>query len=136
MSFLRLQSESGMKHMIPSGWADAFSKAAVRHIPLVARVAVLIGCLLLPIARTASAQSTTADITGTVTDVTGASLPHATVTLTNLGTREQRTTQTTDAGDYTFTQLGPGTYSIQVSQSGFKNFVIPNISLFCFRSSP
>jgi hypothetical protein len=80
-------------------------------------------------ARTASAQSTTADITGTVTDATGASLPHATVTLTNLGTKETRTAQTTDAGDYTFTQLGPGTYSIQVSQSGFRNFVIPNISL-------
>ncbi len=56
-------------------------------------------------------------------------LPHATVTLTNLGTKEVRTAQTTDAGDYTFTQLGPGTYSIQVSQSGFKSFVIPNIAL-------
>jgi Carboxypeptidase regulatory-like domain/TonB dependent receptor len=56
-------------------------------------------------------------------------LPHATVTLTNLGTKEVRTAQTTDAGDYTFTQLGPGSYSIQVSQSGFKSFVIPNIAL-------
>ena len=111
------------------GWSDAPSTAAVRFIRLAARTVFFAGCLLLPAARFASAQSTTADITGTVTDATGASLPHATVTLTNLGTKEVRTAQTTDAGDYTFTQLGPGTYSIQVSQSGFKSFVIPNIAL-------
>jgi hypothetical protein len=111
------------------GWSDAPSTAAVRFIRLAARAVFFAGCLLLPVARFASAQSTTADITGTVTDATGASLPHATVTLTNLGTKEVRTAQTTDAGDYTFTQLGPGTYSIQVSQSGFKSFVIPNIAL-------
>jgi hypothetical protein len=110
------------------GWLDAPSTAA-HHIRLAARAVFFAGCLLLPVAPFASAQSTTADITGTVTDVSGASLPHASVTLTNLGTSEQRTAQTTDAGDYTFTQLGPGTYSIQVSQSGFKSFVIPNIAL-------
>jgi Carboxypeptidase regulatory-like domain/TonB dependent receptor len=110
-------------------WSDAPSTAAGRFIRLAARAVFFAGCLLLPVARFASAQSTTADITGTVTDATGASLPHATVTLTNLGTKEVRTAQTTDAGDYTFTQLGPGSYSIQVSQSGFKSFVIPNIAL-------
>ena len=111
------------------GWSDAPSTAAVRFIRLAARAVFFAGCLLLPAARFASAQSTTADITGTVTDATGASLPHATVTLTNLGTKEVRTAQTTDAGDYTFTQLGPGNYSIQVSQPGFKSFSIPNIAL-------
>jgi hypothetical protein len=59
----------------------------------------------------------------------GASLPHAKVTLTNLDAKEVRTATTTAAGDYTFTQLGPGSYFIQVSQSGFKNFIIPKISL-------
>jgi hypothetical protein len=111
------------------GWSDAPSTAAVRYIRFAARVALFAGCLLLPAARFASAQSTTADITGTVTDATGASLANATVTLTNLGTKEVRTAQTTAAGDYTFTQLGPGSYSIQVSQSGFKSYVIPNIAL-------
>ena len=110
------------------GWLDAPSTAA-HHIRLAARAVLFAGCLLLPAARFASAQSTTADITGTVTDASGASLPNATVTLTNLGTKETRTAQTTAAGDYTFTQLGPGAYSIQVSQSGFKSFVIPNIAL-------
>ena len=114
--------------MNTSGLADASSTPA-RHILLAARAVILIGFLLLPMARSASAQSTTADITGTVTDASGASLPNAKVTLTNLGTKEVRTAQTTAAGDYTFTQLGPGTYSIQVSQSGFKTFTIPSIAL-------
>jgi hypothetical protein len=111
------------------GRSDAPSTAAARHIRLAARAVFLTGCLLLPVARFASAQSTTADITGTVTDVSGASLPHATVTLTNVDTKEVRTAQTTDAGDYTFTQLRPGNYSIQVSQSGFKSYAIPSIAL-------
>jgi hypothetical protein len=115
--------------MNTSGWSDAPSTAVAHHIRLAARAVLFAGCLLLPAARCASAQSTTADITGTVTDVSGASIPHAKVALTNLGTREVRNAQTTDAGDYTFTQLGPGTYSIQVSQSGFKSFVIPSIAL-------
>jgi hypothetical protein len=115
--------------MIGQAFVDAYSRAAERHIRLAVRAVLLAGCLLLPAARFASAQSTTADITGTVTDASGASLPQSKVTLTNLGTKETRTAETTDAGDYTFTQLGPGTYSIQVSHSGFKSFVIPSISL-------
>jgi Carboxypeptidase regulatory-like domain/TonB dependent receptor len=75
------------------------------------------------------AQSTTADITGTVTDSTGAILPHATVTLTNLGTKETRTAVSTDAGDYTFTLLNPGAYSITVTEDGFKTFSVPQINL-------
>jgi hypothetical protein len=75
------------------------------------------------------AQSTTADITGTVTDVSEQACPMRKVTLTNLDAKEVRTATTTAAGDYTFTQLGPGSYFIQVSQSGFKNFIIPKISL-------
>ncbi len=87
------------------------------------------GCLLLPAAPYARAQSTTADITGTVTDSSGASIPNATVTLTNLATNETKTAQTTGSGDYTFTQLGPGTYSVQVAESGFKSFSIPSVAL-------
>jgi len=118
-----------IEHKTMTDLADAFSTPAKRHIQLIVLALVMTGCLLFPAVRFASAQSTTADITGTVTDVSGASMPHAKVTLTNLGTKAVRTAETTDAGDYTFTQLGPGTYSIQVSQTGFKSFVIPSIAL-------
>ncbi|MEA2263928.1 MAG: hypothetical protein QOJ51_6753, partial [Acidobacteriaceae bacterium] len=115
--------------MIILGLVGASSRAAERHIRHAVRAVLLTGCLLLPVARFALAQSTTADITGSVSDASGASLPQSKVTLTNLGTKETRTAETTAAGDYTFTQLGPGTYSITVSHSGFKSYVVPTMSL-------
>ncbi len=87
------------------------------------------GCMLLPAAPFAAAQSTTADILGTVTDSAGAILPNATVTLTNLDTKEIRTAQTTGAGDYDFAQLGPGKYSVTVKQNGFQTFEIASIQV-------
>src|ERR1700732_3188574 len=59
-------------------------------------------------------QLTTADILGTVTDSTGAVVPNANVTLTNLGTNEKRTAQTNSSGDYSFTLLPVGHYSVTV----------------------
>jgi hypothetical protein len=87
------------------------------------------GCLLLPAAPFVMAQTTTADVTGTVTDATGAILPGATVVLTNLGTRETHTAKTTDSGDYTFPLLGPGNYSLQIKDAGFKTFLVASIPL-------
>src|SRR5271163_3675857 len=90
---------------------------------------VVLAGLMLAAPFTGRAQSTTADITGTVTDNTGAILPHATVTLTNLGTKETRTAVSTDAGDYTFTLLNPGSYSLTVTEEGFKTLTIPQVTL-------
>jgi Carboxypeptidase regulatory-like domain/TonB dependent receptor len=87
----------------------------------------LICCLLT--SPPAMAQSTTADITGTITDNTGAVLSNATVTLINIGTREVRSTKTTGSGDYTFTLLNPGSYSIKVEAEGFKTFVVHEVML-------
>ena len=90
-------------------------------------LSLLITCLFT--APFGIAQSTTAVITGTVTDNTGAILPNATVTLTNLGTRETRIAKTTATGDYTFTLLNPGSYSIKMESPGFKTVVIPSVTL-------
>src|SRR5690348_909338 len=52
-----------------------------------------------------NAQVMTADITGTVTDSTGAVLAGAKVTLKNVGTGASQTQQTGSSGDYTFALL-------------------------------
>ncbi len=96
---------------------------------MAAGAALVTGCLLLPAAPYAMAQNTTGDITGTVTDNGGATVANATVTLTNTGTNEKHTVQTGPSGDYTFSELGPGTYSIQVTEPGFKSTVIPDINV-------
>ncbi len=115
--------------MAYAGRINIFSEAVKRRIRFTAGFAVVSSSLLLTLAPNAAAQSTTADILGTVTDSGGATMPNATVTLTNLDTKEVRTSQTTGSGDFDFSQLGPGNYSVQVQQNGFKTFVVPSIAL-------
>src|ERR1700679_1128525 len=76
--------------------------------------------ILLLFTSAALAQLTTADILGTVTDQTGASVPNASVTLTNLGTNDQRTVQSSGSGDYIFTLLPGRRYAMSVRAAGFE----------------
>src|SRR5262249_53435234 len=71
----------------------------------------------------------TADIVGTVTDASGAVVPGATVTLTNVATSVSQTTVTAASGDYAFTLLQVGTYVVKVESKGFKTFSAPNIAM-------
>jgi hypothetical protein len=63
---------------------------------------------------------TTADILGTVTDATSAVVPNANVVLTNVGTNQTRTTTTNSSGDYSFTLLPVGHYTLSVKATGFQ----------------
>src|SRR6185312_16661853 len=93
------------------------------------RVAAITVVILIAVcAQTLKAQET-ADIVGTVTDASGAVVPGATVTLTNLGTSITQSTQTAATGDYVFNLLQVGTYSVKVEAKGFKTFVAPSITL-------
>jgi hypothetical protein len=85
--------------------------------------------LFLMAAGSASAQLTSADIVGTVTDSTGASIPNATVTIVNLDTHETRTTVSSATGDYQVTLLPVGRYSVSVKAKGFKNFTTPELAV-------
>src|SRR5262249_31354675 len=61
------------------------------------------------------------DIQGTVTDVSGAVVPNATLTATNDATNESYTSKTSGTGFYRFNLLKPGTYTIMVSGSGLQS---------------
>ena len=72
------------------------------------------------IAPSLMAQSlTSGDLTGTVTDPSGAVVAGATVMLRNDATGQSRTTTTTANGNYRFSLLPPGTYTVSVNASGF-----------------
>lgn len=86
----------------------------------------LLACVLV---MPSLAQVTTADLVGTVTDNTGAVLPNAKVTITNIGTNISRTATTDDAGAYVFNLLPIGTYAVKVEATGFKNFAVNEITL-------
>src|SRR5579862_1950270 len=59
------------------------------------------------------------DLTGTVTDPSGAVLSGATVAIKSDATGAARTTTTSSNGTYRFSLLQPGTYTVTVTASGF-----------------
>src|SRR5689334_10814588 len=68
------------------------------------------------------AQTFYGSVVGTVSDASGAAVPGATATLTNLGTAERRSMTTDSSGNYQFVNLVPGQYKIEVEKSGFQRF--------------
>jgi len=73
------------------------------------------------------AQSTYGSISGTITDSSGAAVPAASVTLTNLSTSEKRTQASGDEGHFTFVNLFQGEYRIDIQKQGFKHFARPSV---------
>ena len=70
--------------------------------------------------RSVSGQSIYGSIRGLVTDPSSAIVANAKVTLINEGTSAERTATTNTNGEYVFSQLIPGTYSVAVETPGFK----------------
>jgi Carboxypeptidase regulatory-like domain len=85
------------------------------------RAAVTALAALFLFASLAAAQSiTTGEITGTVTDPSGAVIAGATVTLTSPGTGSVRTDSTDVSGVYRFPLLQPGDYILKIVSAGFQ----------------
>jgi hypothetical protein len=74
-------------------------------------------------------QTTYGTIAGSVTDASGASVADANVTLTNLGTQEKRTQSSGSDGLFSFVNLFPGQYRVDVEKAGFKHFASTNVSV-------
>ena len=74
-------------------------------------------------------QATTAAVLGTITDPTGATLPDATVTITNLDTNDTHTAQTNSAGSYLFDNLMPAHYHLVIKREGFKTLAVESFAL-------
>src|SRR5579872_7231352 len=69
-------------------------------------------------------STTTGEISGTVTDPSGAVLPNIELTLKSVDKGFTQTTHSNSAGSYRFVLLNPGNYSISASASGFKTVTI------------
>lgn len=74
-----------------------------------------------------SAQTFRGTILGTVTDPSGAVLPGAKVTVKNVGTGLERTTDTSADGSYALPELQIGTYTVTVTLAGFQTFVTTGV---------
>src|SRR5215469_18967021 len=75
------------------------------------------------------AQSTTATLSGTVVDPSGAAVADVTVIAINSATAAKRAVMTNPQGDFSVALLPPGKYELRASKSGFARIEIPNITL-------
>jgi hypothetical protein len=69
------------------------------------------------------------EITGRVSDPSGAGVPDSTITLTNNSTNAVRQTQSGSDGIYSFPSLAPGIYSIRTEHAGFKGAMSNNVEV-------
>ena len=84
-------------------------------------IATVVVCVLFVAAQT-HAQNIFGSIVGTVTDPSGAVLPGATVTATDLGTGQKRTVSAGAQGNYSILSLPRGQYTVDIDATGFKHF--------------
>jgi Carboxypeptidase regulatory-like domain/TonB dependent receptor len=87
-------------------------------------LAAPLGCSLV-----ALAQSTSASLTGRVTDPSNARIAEAKVGAIATGTNLSYETTTNGSGEYNLPGLTPGTYRMEVEKAGFKKLIRPNVIL-------
>jgi hypothetical protein len=75
-------------------------------------------------------QAVYGSIYGTVTDQTGAIVPNAPVTVTDVSKGTSSTTQSNSSGEFTADHLIPDTYDVSVAVPGFQGFSQKGIQLF------
>jgi len=85
--------------------------------------------LLLAASATAFTQTTTARITGIVTDTTGAAVSNSTITVHSQATGIDRSTTSDSEGHFVFFSLPPSEYSLRASHEGFADTILPSKTL-------
>jgi outer membrane receptor protein involved in Fe transport len=90
---------------------------------------LLVLCCILTLAIAVTAQVQNGQFTGTITDPSGAAIPGATITVTNIATNLKVSTATNATGVYAARDLPPATYKITVEAKGFKTVSALNVVL-------
>lgn len=85
--------------------------------------------LLILVATPGFAQLSTASLSGTVRDSSGAVIANATVVLKNADTSVEHTTVSNSAGGYLFLSITPGNYTLEARATGFGTQQIPAFTL-------
>jgi hypothetical protein len=90
----------------------------------------LLACLgVFPTASHAQTSFAAVQLRGTITDATRATVPRATVTITNTATNISDKTTSDDQGRYIFNNLQPASYTLRVEAAGFRSAVRSGIVL-------
>lgn len=92
-------------------WRDSFISAGLAF-----------GILFVSSSSPVWSQAATGTVSGQITDQQNAAIPGAAVKLTDTATNAALTTQSNDAGRYTFVNVPPGRYDVTVAKQGFSAF--------------
>ena len=95
----------------------------------VAILAAVLTTFALPFQPAALAQTTSATLTGTVFDASGAVVANANITLKNEASGDVRTTISNGEGYFTFAAVPPATYSVFVEKDGFVTWEVKGVIL-------
>ena len=95
----------------------------------ISTAAVFILALLFTSTTLNAQLSTSATVTGIVTDANGAVIPGASVTITDILTKVATHSQTNGDGGYVVPDLNVGTYSVTITKTGFKSYTVTGIEL-------
>src|SRR5262245_15578731 len=85
--------------------------------------------LLVVLTMPLCAQTPSGEISGSVTDQTGAIMAGVKITLTNPATNAIREVQTNESGLYAFPALAPGSYTLKGQKAGFRTVERKNIEV-------
>ncbi len=75
-------------------------------------------------------QAVYGSIVGTVTDATGAVIPNATITVTDVAKGTSVSAQSNGSGEFAVDHLIPDTYDVKVAAAGFKGYSTTGLHLF------
>src|SRR5579862_9286780 len=94
-------------------------------------LAINLLCLvsIQPMFTPLKAQSFYGSIVGAVTDNSGAIVPGAKVTATNSGTNAAVSVVTDAKGEFSFANLVPAVYKLEVTASNFKRFIRDQVTV-------
>src|SRR5213080_4355931 len=92
--------------------------------------------LVLTASGVAWSQTVQGVITGTITDPTGAVVPNATVTITNVGTNISQSATTGGDGSYRFSLVPPGTYTLEIKAGNFATVRVSGIVVEASQTVP
>ncbi len=93
------------------------------------RMRSILGLFVVSLLAATGLYGQTTVMTGTVADPTGAVVPAASITITNIATGAQRTALSDNQGRYTISQVTPGTYRVSAKASGFAEAAIAKVEL-------
>ena len=106
------------------GWRIGDYEMICRHL-ITARIVI---ALLLPVTSLWS-QVITGSVIGTVADNTGAGIPNVQMKLTLVATGATRQTSSDNIGNFVFSSVLPGSYTLAIEHPGFKKYEQINVNL-------